>query len=1127
MNGFFSRTRRVMSFLIAVVMLFGLIGSAAADTEEPQQERGASDFYLVGSMNDWDVNEDYKLTQNTGSSAMEYMITLELSANAEFKVTNGNKSAWYPDGMDNNYTISEAGNYTVYFRPNADGGTDWHYGCLYAEKNVITTYEITVTTDGNGTAVADKDEAQAGETVTVTITPNEGYELDAVTGAPETWNLEGNIGTFTMPAEAVTLSVTFREIPPAQSYRITTQITGEGTVDVPTSALEGSEVTVTVTPAEGNALRALKVDGRDVTASVSENSYTFTMPGYAIIVEAVFDEVQEGSHYIHVNVYGLGTAFADMTTAEPGETVTITVEASIGYVFCYIEVNGVSQGNGITTFTMPDADVTVSVVFERRTYEITLDSGVQGTMNAIPRNNEAYSDTEVQIIVNADEDYAVKTLIVTNDTTSDPVEVTLKSKDGQTSIYTFTMPASPVTVTASYRKVATNGYYLIGNHGWATNPDDNIDMIDGVDKFVDDLSVSGQMLLTVDLEAGQQIKVVKVVDGAIDTWYPAQGANYTVTNTEAGTSVIYFRPRYGGPSDWFQNCIFVKHLPYDFYLVDIATSQIRQDDKLFINKEFNGNEIINSKNETIKGLYGSEYEHMVLTWLESGDKIKVVKVQNGAIKEWLPDGMGLEYPTYRYSDSEYPQDPAYTGMVFVFFEEQIGNVTGYDGQIHYPRVDWTNHVFDVQKAYKADAADKSTVNPLNAESLTYNLEHGSISLSTGTPFIRDSRANETNIIYELALNQKVYVSVLAEAGYAIDGTPYITYGNARADMIKDGDRWYFTMPAADVVIHAPMRKVFRTQSVLLSGQIGVNFYVDLTGLDTSKCEMRFQIGKSTTEQIDTFDPNHHSSITPTNFGFTCFLNAIQMADDITAELWCDGEKISYKHYSLEEYVKYFERADSTQDGVVEALRVIRAMIDFGYYAQRYMFLAKPALVEKYAEVERHYATQYDFTSIKRMTESHSLTNMDHVNLGSSDIKSLSASIAVDSATALIITMTMKPETTSTPEIKVGTQTLSLENPEIVGSTYTWRLRDLSAKNGSERRFEVRIEGITPHNLDKLFTIKGTAGSAFTIKASTFSYIDLVLSLESAAYLDEMKMLVASMYAFHEAEVEYRNYMSNH
>ncbi len=73
MNERYGKTRRVLSLLIALVMVFGAFGSAVADTEEPQQERGASDYYLVGSMNGWNVNEDYKLTRNTGSSATEYL----------------------------------------------------------------------------------------------------------------------------------------------------------------------------------------------------------------------------------------------------------------------------------------------------------------------------------------------------------------------------------------------------------------------------------------------------------------------------------------------------------------------------------------------------------------------------------------------------------------------------------------------------------------------------------------------------------------------------------------------------------------------------------------------------------------------------------------------------------------------------------------------------------------------------------------------------------------------------------------------------------------------------------------------------------------------------------------------
>lgn len=483
--------------------------------------------------------------------------------------------------------------------------------------------------------------------------------------------------------------------------------------------------------------------------------------------------------------------------------------------------------------------------------------------------------------------------------------------------------------------------------------------------------------------------------------------------------------------------------------------------------------------------------------------------------------MGTEYPTYRYSDSEYAQDPAYTGMVFAFFEEQIGKVSGKN----YPRVDWTNHVFDVQKAYRADAAEKASVNPLNAESLTYNLEHGSITLSNGTAFIREGRSDASvvpedtsNIIYELGLNQKVYVLIIAEAGYALEGTPYITYGSNTVNMTKDGNRWYFTMPSADVVIHAPMRKVFRTQSVILSGQIGVNFFVDLAGLDTSKCKMKFTIGKG--ESVwDDFDPNHHSTITPSNFGFTCYLNSIQMADDILAELYCGDERISYKHYSLQEYVMYFDRTDSTQDGNLAALRVIRAMIDFGYYAQQYFFKLKPAIEEDYAPVERHYATQYDFDTIQRMTESHSLNYTGNKVIENSDIDRVTLSLSLESATALTVKLYMKADTTSTPEIRVNGQTLSMENTLIEYNGWKWKMED--AGSGTTRCYAVTIEGISPHNLNKQFVLNGTAGGSFKITVSAFSFVNSILNATSLPNFAEAWMLAASMYQFHEAEVAYR------
>ena len=86
------------------------------------------EYYLVGSMNEWSINEQYKLEANPGAEG-EYMITLYLEAGAELKVK-GIDGVWYPDNAAN-YTVEQAGNYIVYFRPDGSGGDDWYYHVIY------------------------------------------------------------------------------------------------------------------------------------------------------------------------------------------------------------------------------------------------------------------------------------------------------------------------------------------------------------------------------------------------------------------------------------------------------------------------------------------------------------------------------------------------------------------------------------------------------------------------------------------------------------------------------------------------------------------------------------------------------------------------------------------------------------------------------------------------------------------------------------------------------------------------------------------------------------------------------------------------------------------------------------
>lgn len=89
------------------------------------------------------------------------------------------------------------------------------YGFYFTEAAATepTNYNVTVATGiENGTVAVDKQSAAEGETVTITATPDNNYEVDAVSvDVPGTAvDGSGNTYTFTMPPSDVTVSATFK-----------------------------------------------------------------------------------------------------------------------------------------------------------------------------------------------------------------------------------------------------------------------------------------------------------------------------------------------------------------------------------------------------------------------------------------------------------------------------------------------------------------------------------------------------------------------------------------------------------------------------------------------------------------------------------------------------------------------------------------------------------------------------------------------------------------------------------------------------------------------------------------------------------------------------------------------------
>lgn len=184
-------------------------------------------------------------------------------------------------------------------------------------------YKVTVDKNiANGTVTTSATSLAAGNTFKVTATPNDGYELDAITVT----DAEGksvaatneSTHTYTMPASNVTVSATFKVKTDAK-YSVTyTAPTGEGVVSASIDPTEttlavGTPVTVTVTVNDGYTA-SLAVDGAIVTTSTSGNTYTFTfsMPAQAITVAPKVTKAGENTGTLIPDLYLIYTTKDDV-----------------------------------------------------------------------------------------------------------------------------------------------------------------------------------------------------------------------------------------------------------------------------------------------------------------------------------------------------------------------------------------------------------------------------------------------------------------------------------------------------------------------------------------------------------------------------------------------------------------------------------------------------------------------------------------------------------------------------------------------------------------------------------------------------------------------------------------------
>lgn len=352
------------------------------------------------------------------------------------------------------------------------------------------TYAVNVAALTNGEITASAKEAAEKETVTLTAKPATGYALKAgsvkVTYKDADNNeqtvkatvdeKDANVYTFAMPAYPVNVSAEF-----VKEYKVTAATVDNGTVTAnPTTAVEGKEITVTVSAKEGykltaGSLKATYTDADNNNQPITlkdgtdANTYTFTMPAGDVAITAAFEAIKVETYSVTIKSSDYGEVKADKTTdLKAGEVVTLTVNpidkpdlltklSQEGLTITdskgtKIEPETADEGKTYT-FKMPADNVTVTAQFTIEEYSILTevepkDGGtITVSVNGKSGLKRAPKGAEMAVTVTPNSGYELE------QASHGQTVITDKVKDGGT--YTVGMSDCNFEISAEFKKIET------------------------------------------------------------------------------------------------------------------------------------------------------------------------------------------------------------------------------------------------------------------------------------------------------------------------------------------------------------------------------------------------------------------------------------------------------------------------------------------------------------------------------------------------------------------------------------------------------------------------------------------------------------------------------------------------
>lgn len=378
--------------------------------------------------------------------------------------------------------------------------------------------------------------------------------------------------------------------------------------------------------------------------------------------------------------------------------------------------------------------------------------------------------------------------------------------------------------------------------------------------------------------------------------------------------------------------------------------------------------------------------------------------------------------------------------------------------------------------------------------------------SIGAPdqlFLKGSGSEETGLVNPYTRKLDIYGE---------EETVTYKYDN---DTLQFYDTTALTLSTTDYDYTAPTEPMFVRKSLTLSGDIAVNFFMDLSALtDLSVRDnsyMEFTIGTSTEAVRVDFNAENKNS-TGLYYGFTCHLNSIQMGDTITA-VYHYGNSTKTTTYSVAQYIKDYEKVSAGY--AQEVTDLVHALADFGHYAQLYL-----------DDVHDSWQLGVDCQEIEAYTKSYTEKDIDYVTRCAKDFPfDKSAAIELNADISYMLTLDTITSITVFVEFRDDyTGNLIPNDPYVAfgnGERYVDFEVDISE---TTKTIKYTIKNIPAYTLGTKFKVNLGYGSA-SVDVYGLSCSNSILNVMSNP--DDVKINFAvALYRYFDAAYKYFEYQES-